>query len=144
MGSVIHPWIRSRRRSSGTVSLRLRFGRLMVQHSGVPLLSLGVGQHVPPSPGSEIRVQQHHRGNNNNPKLQPLLDWWDMVVEVGEGEGMTMRQGHGLRLRHDLSVCMESGENGEDVSPVGEWVMHLCQCVWVRWVLRLQLGACWM
>lgn len=98
----------------------------MVQHSGDPLLSLAAGQRVPPSPGSETKVQQHRRGSNNSPMLQPFLDWWDRVVEVGEGEGKKMRQGHGLRLCQGLSVCMESGGNGEDVRCE---VMHLCQCV---------------
>lgn len=102
------------------VSSCLRSGRLMVQHSGAPLLSVGAGQRAPSSPGSEIRAQQHHQGSNNNPMLQPLLDRWDTAEEVGEGEGMKMRQGHGLGLCHGLSVCMESGGNGEDASPEGE------------------------
>lgn len=38
----------------------LRSGHLMVQFSGAPLRSAGVGQRVPPSPDSELRVQQHH------------------------------------------------------------------------------------
>lgn len=61
----------------------------MVQHSGAPLLLTGAGRRVPSSPGSEIRVQQHLQGSNNNPMLQPLLGQWDKgereeEVEVGE------------------------------------------------------------
>lgn len=69
---------------------------------------------------------------------------------MGEGEGRTMGQGHGLRPCHDpgvelrmgLSVCMESGGNGGDASPEGECVMCLCRSARAGWVLRLQSGAC--
>lgn len=61
--------------------------------------------------------------------LQPLLGRWDREGEAGEGEGMKMEQGHRLTLCHGpgvqlgmgLSVCMESGGNGGDVIPEGEW-----------------------
>lgn len=87
---------------------------------------------------------QHHRGSNNNPKLQPLLGWWDREGEAGEGEGMKMERGHGLRPCHGegvelvmgLSACMESGGNGGDVSPEGGWVSRSCQSMQARWVLR--------
>lgn len=112
-------------RSSGVVSLCFRSGRLTVQHSGAPVLSVVAGQHAPPSPGSEIKAKQHHQGSNNNPMLQPLLGQWDREGEAGEGEetktgqGLELRLCHGLvvELEMGLSVCMESGGNGGDVSP---------------------------
>lgn len=109
----------------------------MVQHSGAPLLSVGAGRRAPPSPGSEIRVWQLHRGSNNNPMLWHLLGRWDREGEVGEVEEMKTGPGRGLILCHGpgaelvmgLSVCMESGGNGGGGSPEGGRAMRLYQTV---------------
>lgn len=137
-------------RSSGIVRLRLRSGRLKVQHSGAPLLSVEAGQRAPPSPGNELRALQHHRGSNNNPTLQPLPGRWDREGVAEDEEGKKTGQGLGLRLCHGsvvglemgLSICMESEGNGGDGSPVGERVERLSQTAQAGWVLRLLSEAC--
>lgn len=115
----------------------VRSGHLTVQHSGAPLHSVGAGRRAPPSPGSETRVWQHHRGCNNNPTLRLLLGQRDTTREAGEGEGTRTGQARGLRLGDDRgvvwvtrpSVCMASRGIEGDVSPEGEWAMRMCRSV---------------
>lgn len=39
---------------------------------------------------------------------------------------------------------MANAGNEEDGNPMGEWVNHVCPSVTAGWVLKLQLGVCWV
>lgn len=124
----------------------LRSGHRMVQFSGAPLHSAGVGQRVPPSPDSELRVQQHHWGCNNNPMQKAPLGRRDTAREDGEWGRMTMGQDRrwglqdvqGAERLAGPTACMGIGGNEANGNLEGRRAEDLCQSETARWVLMLQ------
>lgn len=61
-------------------------------------------------------------------------------MKMGQGCGLRLRQSLGVEL---MSVYMESGENGEGVSPEGDEEMRLCLSVRAGWAQRPRWRGCW-
>lgn len=129
-----------------TLSGLLRSGRRTVRFSGAPLHSAGVGQRVPPSPDSELRVQQHHWGYNNNPTQKALPGRRDTAREDGEWGRVTTGQDRSWGLQGvqgaerlaGPTAPMGTGGNEANGNPEARRAEDSCRSETARWVLTLQ------